>query len=58
MERYLYYSGLALVILGAVLLVVCYVARWESNAELLTGLLLVVTGYVLNLWLQRLGEKY
>ena len=50
--------GLALILLGAILLVVCYVAHWQSNAELLTGLGLVVLGFILHIWLQKHGEKY
>ena len=43
------YSGLALIVIGAILLVVCFVFHWESNAELLVGLALIVSGYVLHL---------
>ena len=52
------YGGLALIVIGAILLVVCYVADCQSNAELLTGLLLVVAGYFLHIWLQKHAEKY
>ena len=52
------YSGVALMVVGALLLVVCYVAHWQSNAELLTGLALVVVGYFLHIWLQKRAEKY
>jgi hypothetical protein len=48
----------ALMVVGALLLVVCYVAHWQSNAELLTGLALVVVGYFLHIWLQKRAEKY
>ena len=44
--------------IGALLLIVCRIAGWQSNAELLTGLILVVSGYILYLWLQKHGEKY
>ena len=44
--------------IGALLLIVCRIAGWQSNAELLTGLILVVLGYILYLWLQKHGEKY
>ena len=44
--------------IGAVLLVVCRLAGWQSNAELLTGLSFIVGGYILHLWLQKQGEKY
>jgi len=56
LKQYIEYSGLALVVIGASLLAVCYIARWESNIELLTGLLLIVSGYVLHLWLQKRGN--
>ena len=52
------YGGLALIFIGAILLIVCKVAGWQSNIELLTGLLLVVAGYFLHIWLQKHGEKY
>ncbi len=45
-------------VVGVILLAVCYVAHKESNAELLTGLLLVVVGYVLHVWLLKRREKY
>ena len=43
---------------GASLLLVCRLAGWQSNGELLAGLTLVVTGYVAHLWLQKRGERY
>jgi hypothetical protein len=52
------YGGLALMFIGAILLVVCYLAHWQSNAELLIGLALVVIGYAFNIWLQKHNEKY
>ena len=52
------YLGLALIVVGAVLLVVCYVVRWQSNAELLIGLLLIILGYFLHIWMQKCSEKY
>ena len=52
------YGGQALMAIGALLLIVCRIAGWQSNAELLTGLILVVLGYILYLWLQKYGEKY
>ena len=50
--------GLALVLAGAILLIVCKLAEWQSNAELLIGLVLVVSGYFLHVWLQKRGQKY
>ena len=52
------YGGLALIVIGAILLVVCYIAHCQSNGELLTGLALVVGGYILHIWLQKHAEKY
>ena len=52
------YGGQALMAIGAVLLIVCRIAGWQSNGELLTGLLLVVLGYIAYLWLQKHDEKY
>ena len=58
METMIKWTGLALMAVGAILLVVCYVARCESNAELLIGLILIVLGFVLHVRLQKRGEKY
>ena len=44
--------------IGALLLMVCRMAGWQSNAELIVGLILVVLGYMAFLWLQKHGEKY
>ena len=52
------YGGQALMAIGAVLLIVCRIAGWQSNSELLTGLVLVVLGYIAYLWLQKHDEKY
>ncbi len=49
---------MALMSVGAMLLMVCKLAGWQSNSELITGLLLVVLGYMLHLWLQKRGQKY
>ena len=50
--------GLALMMVGAILLVVCYVAKCESNAELLIGLALIVLGFAWHIRQQKKGEKY
>ena len=52
------FIGLALIVFGAILLVVCYLARCESNAELLIGLSLIVLGFILHIRLQKNNEKY
>jgi len=57
-SRYVAYAGLALLLLGAVLLLVCYVAGWQSNVELLTGLAMVVGGVLLHVRLQHADSRY
>ncbi|MBQ8487271.1 MAG: hypothetical protein IJ533_06445 [Prevotella sp.] len=52
------YWGLALMSIGAILLVVCRLAGWQTNAELVIALLLIIFGYILYLWLQKHGERY
>ena len=52
------YGGQVLMAVGAVLLIVCRMAGWQSNVELLAGLGLVISGYIIFLWLQKHGEKY
>ena len=52
------YGGVALIIIGAILLLVCKLAGWQSNTELLIGLICVVLGYFMHLWLQKRGQKY
>ena len=52
------YGGQALMGIGALLLIGCRIAGWQSNAELLIGLVLIVSGYIISLWLQKHGEKY
>jgi xanthine/uracil permease len=58
MNRYAKYLGMALIVIGVILLIVCKLADWQSNAELLIGLICVVLGYILHLWLQKYGQKY
>ena len=45
--------GLALIAIGASLLVVCKVAGWQSNTELLIGLLVIILGFFLHVRLQK-----
>ena len=52
------YWGLALMSIGAILLVVCRLAGWQTNAELVIALLLIIFGYILYLWLQKHGGRY
>ncbi len=43
---------------GALLLLVCKLAGWQTNAELLIGLVLIILGFILHVWQQKRGEKY
>jgi len=52
------YGGVALIIIGAILLLVCRLAGWQSNTQLLICLALIILGYSLHIWLQKRGEKY
>jgi membrane-bound ClpP family serine protease len=52
------YGGMALMVVGAILLLVCRLAGWQSNIELLIGLALMVLGFVLHVRQQKSGEKY
>ena len=52
------YLGLALILIGAILLVVCRLAGWQSNTQLIISLSIIILGYFLHLWLQKYGEKY
>ena len=53
------YMGVALVLAGALLLVVSYVAGWtSSNLVLLGGLIVVISGVILHVRLAKAGEKY
>ena len=51
--------GLALVLAGAVLLIVCYLMGLTmNNLVLLSGLLIIIIGVVLHVKGQKKGEKY
>ena len=53
------YGGLALIIIGAILLMVAYLVGWtSSNLVLLGGLLLIILGAILHVRAQKKGEKY
>ena len=53
------YAGLALVVAGAVLLVLAYLAGWtSSNWVLLAGLLLIAVGNILHVRLLKKTGKY
>ena len=50
--------GVALMAIGALLLLVCRQAGWQSNTELLIGLILIIFGFVGHVRSQKMGEKY
>ena len=57
-KRFTPYAGVALMVIGALLLLLCYLLHIQSNPELLTGLALIIFGAVVHVWLQKKGEKY
>lgn len=59
MKRYAHLAGMALVVAGAILLLVSYPTGWkDSNVVLLTGWGMTATGLLLHVWLQKRGRKY
>ena len=53
------YIGVALILLGALLLIVSYIAGWaSSNLVLLLGLILIVLGAFMHIKHLKSGEKY
>jgi membrane-bound ClpP family serine protease len=51
--------GMALVLAGAILLIVSYLTGWtSSNLVLLSGYLMVVIGAYLHIRMQKKSEKY
>ena len=50
--------GVALMAIGALLLLVCRLAGWQSNTELLIGLILIIFGFIGHVRSQKTGEKY
>ena len=51
--------GMALVVAGALLLVVSYIAGWtSSNLVLLTGLIIIILGAALHIRQLKKGSKY
>ena len=58
MNEWKYLIGLALILIGAILLVVCFVFEWQSNTELILGLSFIIIGYILHLWLLKRAENY
>ena len=53
------YIGIALVVAGALLLIVSYIAGWtSSNIVLLTGLIIIILGVVWHVKYIKFAEKY
>jgi len=51
--------GVALVMAGALFLIVAYLLGWTSNnLMLVSGLLIIVIGIILHVKLTKSGEKY
>jgi membrane-bound ClpP family serine protease len=52
-------TGVALVIIGALFLILAYLAGWtSSNLVLLGGLLIIIIGIILHVKLTKSGQKY
>ena len=58
MNEWKYLIGLALILIGAILLVVCFVFEWQSNTELILGLSFIIIGVSLHIRQQKKCEKY
>ena len=51
--------GVALVLAGALLLIIAYLAGWtSSNIVLLLGLIIIIIGLFLHVKLSKSAEKY
>ena len=51
--------GVALVMIGALFLIIAYLAGWTtSNLVLLLGLIIIIIGLVLHVKYAKSGEKY
>ena len=51
--------GVALVIIGALFLIVAYLVGWtSSNLVLLSALFVIIIGVILHVKLAKSGEKY
>lgn len=59
MKKYIRFSGLAVLCLGALSLVIGYTFGWtDSNAFLLSAAALVIFGAVAHVYLQKKESKY
>ena len=52
------YGGVALIIIGALLLFTDYMSWLTGNTVLLTGLFLIILGIILYVWMQKRAGKY
>ena len=53
------YRGVALVVAGALLLIIAYVAGWtSSNWVLLTGLIIIILGIIMHVRQAKRDQKY
>ena len=52
-------TGVALVIIGALFLIIAYLAGWtSSNIVLLIGLIIIIIGIIMHVKLTKSGGKY
>ena len=52
-------TGVALVIIGALFLIIAYLVGWtSSNIVLLIGLIIIIIGIIRHVKLAKSGEKY
>ena len=59
MSRWKQLIGVALVMAGALFLIIAYVAGWtSSNLVLLFGLIIILIGLFLHVKYAKTGEKY
>ena len=59
MRRHIPLTGMALVVAGAILLMVSFPTGWKDhNAVLLTGWGMVTVGIILHVWFQKRYRKY
>ena len=52
------YGGLALILIGAILLLLHYLSWLSGNVVLIVGLVLIICGIILHVWLYKHNEKY
>ncbi len=52
------YGGLALILIGAILLLLHYLSWLSGNVVLIVGLVLIICGIILHVWLYKHKEKY